>query len=1636
MTPTGHFTSNEVAFSKNAQNSTNGLYSNVIAKAQPFPLVVIPPSSVESRKSDFVTYEEFAGRDKTEVSRKRKHEPEAQIPNTTSQTKNQRAASDETLHQLNGVIQDIFEADDQLQLDGPEAASSAQAQYFVSAYQEEREVKTLAPAIHIKLESSLHKAITAGRLVEIPADHLQRLQILCEGALASANSSDLSIEREWNTDDFAGWVSRLDAVDLGLRSARTILRMMTGGREEKQIYSEEVLQSVIDVVKKTLDCCIIPVVEARSSNSRAILFEAASSHKKMISQLLFDTSRVMALLVKLLSKVEISEAIITGIEFFALPLLFAENAHGEKESALGIQRFENLRHTAMDMIATVFSRYPGQHVFLFDEILSSLQKLPVTRQHARHFKLIDGRSIQLVSALIMRLVQTSAARSTGVLKTAPRRKLPSSGFEHGSDSDSSREGSSKGTENAEESAQSDTSGKNARSSRHSMMQQMGQDAISHWDNAAKSAQYVIKCLVQRAMTASKTADQPHRQLLDLFLEDFITVLGLPEWPSSELLLQILFATCRNIAETQKSLAPAKNMALELLGRMGSAISELVSSTRHAARGLEGQESQYSGYLRQMLDDYMDGSLETSEVVIWGGPYHAVAQYLQDKKSDDPQSDSAQAFYLARWVKFVSSGAMKVDPKSEELASKLHKMLLGAEWPLSRYPLSLFLETAIANVCTSDLDGLTSIQSRIAYALTILTMEFCRQFDYILKILLDSVNSEQITVRTRSLKSVTQMLEKDPSLLDRARSVKTLITNCAIDTSPMVRDSALTLIGKCITLRPMLEQDFLRHILKLSDDPATGVRKRSMKLLKDIYLRNTEKNVRTLISDSLLQRAKDSDTGVSDLARQTFEEIWFLPYSTFPDLGNASVPNKIALRAQVGLIISTVQRGERVYSVLAHLLQDILSNKSKSFALNFRVCKSLVATAFEIMIDHTQAADGLEQRYILQTLTVFSRANARLFTPDQLHNLQPYITNLSSKDDIKPFQSIVIIFRCVLPVLPSVQQALLQNIQQALLRNLSKLGKGELNEVAKCLWTINDTLQNPEKLVNMVAATLKHLRNFALGTFNFADSEQKENLERLRKYIQIAGSFGKHCDFESQDKAFQSRLEWWKGGSVAGLIVQSVSPFTRSSQPLSLRVDAFDSIGLVCQSWPYQFTQEHISNAFQHVLRKGVPELQIIVLSNFRDFFARIDRQAEGKGVQASAESEVSAGGKLGGSMTANDGDGASALIAQRFLKDILDIALASQENSALTATEVIASINRQGLVHPKESGSALVALETSTNPAIADVAFREHRLLHQQHESMFEREYMRAIQEAFKYQKDIVKDVLGYTTQPYASKLHGMFDIIKTSKGKYQKKFLSNLCSRIDFDISKTDLSNALMFSRFLTENLAFFDYGRLDELHHTISCMEKIVADTGSGIAHSISTEIFHITVESMPDAAPETAHQSYEPNDGTSVPVDPSRLRQLCSASIILSLLWETRTYLRRLYGLSASQQKRESKKGAAKDHSKPPSRIQGLTGDKVVAAIAEKVASLDSEDSMMQQCKDFVELLSVDNEIKVAAEGEDDLERPETPSGDEERDTPMSGGSRILKRKASLSIAGTPMKKRGRPSLKRKKSGKSIGSDEDWD
>jgi cohesin loading factor subunit SCC2 len=201
-----------------------------------------------------------------------------------------------------------------------------------------------------------------------------------------------------------------------------------------------------------------------------------------------------------------------------------------------------------------------------------------------------------------------------------------------------------------------------------------------------------------------------------------------------------------------------------------------------------------------------------------------------------------------------------------------------------------------------------------------------------------------------------------------------------------------------------------------------------------------------------------------------------------------------------------------------------------------------------------------------------------------------------------------------------------------------------------------------------------------------------------------------------------------------------------------------------------------------------------------------------------------------------------------------------------------------------------------------------------------------------------------------------MIDVLKISKVKNRKKFYENLCARIEFDPAKDGYSRTPTPSRLLAVHHREYGFLRLrtiDELLAAITAMEKVVAATGTGIAHSIETEIFRISLDQPSSQIDENGQQ--QPVER---PVDPMRLTQLAGSSMMLSTLWEARTYLRRQYGLMANR--KESKtKGPNKDLNKAPLRVPSVNGDKFWEEVSNTMAALGSEDSMMNQCRAFVEL-----------------------------------------------------------------------------
>src|SRR5205085_9736156 len=255
---------------------------------------------------------------------------------------------------------------------------------------------------------------------------------------------------------------------------------------------------------------------------------------------------------------------------------------------------------------------------------------------------------------------------------------------------------------------------------------------------------------------------------------------------------------------------------------------------------------------------------------------------------------------------------------------------------------------------AGLECITTPQARLAYTLTVLNMDFCKLFDSIVNLLLFSISNDQAKIRSKSLKSVISLLEVDPSLLDRDQNIMRTIFRCASDQSPMVRDSALSLIAKCMSLKPSLEEDACKIILGCATDSTTGVRKRAIGLMKDIYIRDSRPDLQAAISRSLLERTSDHEESVAGLARQTLRELWVTSLLDIVSTSNGSAKANVAILEQTSIIVLTVsQNAEGLVQPLESFFRSVMKAESKDSGAVSSLCKRMVADLFERVVNGSE-----------------------------------------------------------------------------------------------------------------------------------------------------------------------------------------------------------------------------------------------------------------------------------------------------------------------------------------------------------------------------------------------------------------------------------------------------------------------------------------------------------------------------------------------------------------------------------------------------------------------------------------------------------------------------------------------------------
>ncbi|KAI0845149.1 putative SCC2 protein [Daldinia vernicosa] len=1551
------------------------------------------------------------------LSAKRKHTSHEELEDPLGGELNQRELANAAFADLRRCFQEIFTAEDHL--------SNQYASHLVILTNEQEPTMTIAA--HDKAQRQINRAIDLGCFRQAPLDDLLRIQSLSEGSLKHADTLEFKLDEAWGETDVGFWVQQLHDIEMGLKAARTSFRIMCGGREEKQLYSEDLIQQGLNLFRNVIEDIIIPTAELRSTGPTSNLFRLLTIHKKAISTLFTTCQKVFSLMSDLIASIDLSETVVHTLEFVASRLIFVENAHTEKDSVVGVQKFDTLRLVAMNVLSQIFLMNPSQREGIFNEILTSLEKLPIGKQSARQFKLSEGKSIQPVSALIMRLIQASAGKVDDRKEKLRGRMMQTIAEDEGNSDPVS---SAEGINGKAETTYAIKTEASAAVQHSTAIQELQALAKPLTDGAYRNATYVVNFIVKRALRSTKSGDTPYRNLLDLFIEDFTTCLDSPDWPAAELLLRLTMYMMFQQMDGDKNAAPARNMALELLGVMAAAITKLRSHVRKTATNFEGSDSDELGrWLADLALNVLEGNKSMEKTVGWLGPYRVVLEYLQDRLSDDPYLKGAISYLITDWGSQVSLGYDSAEGEDSEerdrefgrIAFRLRNMIEDPKWLSREY----------------SFKSVVSNYAKLSHSIILLRSSFCASFKNILNILMGSMTTDQATVRSRSLKSVNHVLDTDPTILDGDGAFIELILQCSNDPSPQVRDSALGLIGKCMSMRPRLEERMTPTVIQRFHDSGIGVRKRAMKLAKDIYLGNDSKAVRSKIAYELLIRTQDPDEGVRELARQMIEEVWISPFYKDDD----SVAFKQSLTDHVALMVQTVKHGNTAL-ILDKLFQAILSPDSKLVEANVRVCARLVANLVDL-INNPESDDPSipSSRDAFQVLMIFARADPKLFTFEQIRQLEPHVASVSTSEDLAVSRAVVVIYRRVLPQVSSVHSKFLSDVRKVLMPATSKVTRVLLDDVVACIWIISELLQSSENLARLVLSCLKGIQ-----LLNKKGPLDQTKIRQFDRYSLIVGMVGKHCNLDSHVDRFRSdsSLPKWKG-SVSKLMVDVLVPFANPSHPATVRRPALDAIGLICQTNPRNYVAANVYTTFQQAFDERIPVLETMVLRSFKEFLLIEEQRSEQAASSAATGKEsIKKDLKVMGSTSFDD---VASATTQRFLKDITRITLSTYDDHAFLAMEVLASINRQGLVHPKETGVTLITLETCPVSRISELAYHEHRALHEKYESVLEREYAKAIHSAFQYQRDVVGDPRGATKDSLTPKLHLLTEVLKISKSKNRVKFLEKLVGQVDFDPSKLPTDQALSphveFSRFIVENIAFFEFVTVGELQATITAMEKMVTAIGSGIAQAIESEIFQVRIDQA-SISQEPVGGGEQPAAPAPPPVDQQRLCQLAAGSTILLILWEVRTHLRRLYGLGSNRRENNKGKGAPKDLTKTPIKAPGVTGDKVWDDLSRIMSALDTPERMMEQCRAFVELLNVDSEVKVPDEEEFDLEGESILTDAEGEEDAVDVDPRGRKRKAGAAPGGrkkrvrsnSKPRPRGRP---RKQSMEAVeadlGTDMEW-
>ncbi|XP_053860274.1 nipped-B-like protein isoform X3 [Vidua macroura] len=1198
----------------------------------------------------------------------------------------------------------------------------------------------------------------------------------------------------------------------------TAINIMTSPNMPKAVYIEDVIERVIQYTKFHLQNTLYPQydpVYRVDPHGGGVLSSKAkrakcSTHKQRVIVMLYNkVCDIVSSLSELLEIQLLTDTTILQVSSMGITPFFVENV-------------SELQLCAIKLVTAVFSRYEKHRQLILEEIFTSLARLPTSKRSLRNFRLnssdTDGEPmyIQMVTALVLQLIQCVV-------------HLPSAEKDSNSEEDSNKK--------------------------------VDQDVLitNSYETAMRTAQNFLSIFLKKC--GSKQGEEDYRPLFENFIQDLLSTVNKPEWPAAELLLSLLGRLLVHQFSNKSTEMALRVASLDYLGTVAARLRKDAVTSKMDQGSLARILKQVSGgddeiqQLQKALLDYLDENTEIDASLVFSRKFY-VAQWFRDTTMETEKAiksqkdeDSSEGTHHAKDVETTG----QIMHRAESRKKFLRSIIKTAPSQFS---------TLKMNSDTVDYEDACLIVRYLASM-----RPFAQSFDIYLTQILRVLGENAIAVRTKAMKCLSEVVAVDPSILARL-DMQRGVHGRLMDNSTSVREAAVELLGRFVLCRPQLAEQYYDMLIERILDTGISVRKRVIKILRDICIEQPTFPKITEMCVKMIRRVNDEE-GIKKLVNETFQKLWFTPT---PHHDKEAMTRKILNITDV--VAACRDTG---YDWFEQLLQNLLkSEEDASYKPVKKACTQLVDNLVEHILKYEESLSDSDNKGVnsgrlvacITTLFLFSKIRPQLMVKHAM-TMQPYLTTkCSTQNDFMVICNVAKILELVVPLMEHPSETFLATIEEDLMKLIIKYGMTVVQHCVSCLGAVVNKVTQNYKFVwacfNRYYGALSKLKNQHQEDPN--STILTANKPALLRSLFTVGALCRHFDFDQEDFKGNSKV------NIKDKVLELLMYFTKHSDE-EVQTKAIIGLGFAFIQHPSLMFEQEVKTLYNSILsdKNCSVNLKIQVLKNLQTYLQEEDtrmQQADRDWKKVAKQEDLKEMGDISSGM--------SSSIMQLYLKQVLEAFFHNQSSVRHFALNVIALTLNQGLIHPVQCVPYLIAMGTDPEPSMRNKADQQLVEIDKKYAGFIHMKAVAGMKMSYQVQQAIntcPKDpVRGFRHDESSSALCShLYSMIRGNR-QHRRAFLISLLNLFD-DTAKTEVNMLL----YIADNLACFPYQTQEEPLFIMHHIDITLSVSGSNLLQSFKESMVKDKKKERKPSSDEETESDSNSGSGSESEEEASKPRRL---------------------------------------------------------------------------------------------------------------------------------------------------------------